>query len=333
MAEEKKWCVYMHTNKINGKRYVGITCQAVQTRWGKTGNKYKGQPFYNAISKYGWDSFEHEILEENLTLDDANKKEIYYIKEYRTHFRFKDCNGYNSTLGGEGSSGYIPSDEARRKISEWHKGKTTWNKGKRYSIPQMSNIQAERWKDDKYRQNMIDKNIGKKLTEETKNKISKNNPRRISVYQMDKDTFEILNKFESVSDAVAYMSNKNLICLDSGIFHAINGRISESYGYKWITVYDYKNKTELYYKILNAKTIFRTILCVSPNTLEIVERYYSTNQLRLNYDDNHIERIKARSRRLTRKEIDGNLWCFFSDYEEFKKKVVDYREKKGVKCE
>ena len=45
---EKKWCVYMHTNKINGKKYVGITCKIPRKRW-ENGKGYKGQRFYLAI--------------------------------------------------------------------------------------------------------------------------------------------------------------------------------------------------------------------------------------------------------------------------------------------
>ena len=59
---KKVWCIYMHTNKINGKKYIGQTFQNIEYRWRQDGSGYKGQPFYNAIEKYGWDNFEHKIL-------------------------------------------------------------------------------------------------------------------------------------------------------------------------------------------------------------------------------------------------------------------------------
>lgn len=60
MKNKNNWCVYMHTNNINGKRYIGIS-QNPKRRW-KNGNGYKTQLFGKAINKYGWDNFTHEIL-------------------------------------------------------------------------------------------------------------------------------------------------------------------------------------------------------------------------------------------------------------------------------
>ena len=40
MEEEKKYCIYMHKNTINGKVYVGQTCQKPEDRWGKDGRNY-----------------------------------------------------------------------------------------------------------------------------------------------------------------------------------------------------------------------------------------------------------------------------------------------------
>lgn len=92
--EEEKYYVYMHINKIDGKKYIGIT-KNYKKRW-QNGNGYSGQRrFYYAIRKYGWNNFKHVILEKNLTLEEAYEKEKEYIKKYDSMY-----NGYNISEGG-----------------------------------------------------------------------------------------------------------------------------------------------------------------------------------------------------------------------------------------
>jgi hypothetical protein len=100
--------VYVHTNKVNNKKYFGITCQAPQKRWGKDGcnylrqyknGKYMHAAFACAILKYGWAGFCHEILFEGLSETEAKRIEKDLIAKYNTtHSDF----GYNLTLGGDG---------------------------------------------------------------------------------------------------------------------------------------------------------------------------------------------------------------------------------------
>lgn len=91
------YSVYKHTNKINGKVYIGITRNQPEVRWGRNGSGYNLQLFGKAIKKYGWENFDHEILYENLSHEDANAKEIELIKKYKTT---DDKYGYNVALGG-----------------------------------------------------------------------------------------------------------------------------------------------------------------------------------------------------------------------------------------
>lgn len=97
---EKNYKVYVHTNKANNKKYVGITCQIKpEYRW-NSGNGYKHQEkFYNAILKYGWDNFTHEILESNLNLNEAIASEEKYIKLFNSY-----NDGYNSCPKGDATS-------------------------------------------------------------------------------------------------------------------------------------------------------------------------------------------------------------------------------------
>ena len=61
------------------KIYIGQTNQGLKKRY-YNGQGYKHcSYFYNAICKYGIDNFHKEILKENLSLDEANYWEVYYI--------------------------------------------------------------------------------------------------------------------------------------------------------------------------------------------------------------------------------------------------------------
>lgn len=95
------WKIYKHQNKINGKCYIGQTCRKnVSERW-NNGKGYNGTIFAKAIEKYGWDNFDHEIIEDNiLTQEEANEREQYWIEYYGSYGE----NGYNMTRGGDDRS-------------------------------------------------------------------------------------------------------------------------------------------------------------------------------------------------------------------------------------
>lgn len=128
--------VYVHSNKINGKRYVGITSNP-KRRW-EGGSAYNTSPhFKNSINKYGWDGFTHYFLASGLTADEAKQMESEYIAKYNTTDRRY---GYNETSGGELS---IPTEEVKRKIgaSNRRHGETktrlhrAWESMKRHRVP------------------------------------------------------------------------------------------------------------------------------------------------------------------------------------------------------
>ena len=106
------YIVYVHTNKINNKKYIGITSKSLKSR-ANNGEGYKGcNKFYNAITKYGWNNFNHKILYRNLTKEEAELKEKELIKKYNTQI-----DGYNISEGG-----YAPtiSQDTKDKISKSH---------------------------------------------------------------------------------------------------------------------------------------------------------------------------------------------------------------------
>ena len=119
MKKDKRYCVYKHTAP-NGKVYIGQTCKVPSSRW-SNGNGYKQNAyFWNAIQKYGWDNFQHEIIAENLIKEEADLKEIEMIAFYNSTNR--EC-GYNISVGGaSGTHGLKFSEESRQKIRESHIG-------------------------------------------------------------------------------------------------------------------------------------------------------------------------------------------------------------------
>jgi group I intron endonuclease len=100
----------------NGKRYVGITSKSLRTRWiqhlseAKTGSKML---IHKAIRKYEPKAFKVSELACGLSWDYLCELEQLFIRELGTFGR----NGYNQTIGGEGTLGWRPSEEVRAKMS------------------------------------------------------------------------------------------------------------------------------------------------------------------------------------------------------------------------
>lgn len=128
--------VYLLTNNVNGKRYVGQTIHTLEERlrghaWPSTARHTK-MPIARAIQKYGIQNFRAEILQECSSQDELDQSELRYALSLKTFVP----NGYNLKAGqGRGSvsqvtkdrigaahRGKIVSDETRRKLSESHMG-------------------------------------------------------------------------------------------------------------------------------------------------------------------------------------------------------------------
>jgi len=90
--------LYIHINKINDKKYVGISSYTDPSmRWGKDGSGYKNSLFYEqGILPYGWDCFEHKVLLPDIDLDTAQQLEARIIKTL--NLTNSDC-GYNDSEG------------------------------------------------------------------------------------------------------------------------------------------------------------------------------------------------------------------------------------------
>lgn len=172
------YTVYVHRNKQNGMCYVGQTRLSLSTRWGN-GSGYRaerGNLLGKGIKEFGWDAFEHIVLETGLTKELADEAERKYTKEYNS----VTPNGYNTDSGGRKGNkksslvlshlkdrpAYVRTEETKRKMSEALKRK---------------------WQDPEYRavntahlannSKKIAENKDKYFTEERRKKMSESSKR------------------------------------------------------------------------------------------------------------------------------------------------------------
>ena len=197
------YVVYVHINKINNKTYVGQT-NNVERRWRNNGIEYeKSVYFYSAILKYGWDAFEHKILLKDLTKEEADYYENYYIESYNS---FYNQNGYNIRSGG--SNGKL-SEATKQKLSDLAKAKGNWkgDKNPRHINPLCGE------KNGMY---------GKKHTEETKLKISNANRGRI----MSEEQKNKIKLFMNTQHPEA----RKVRCIETGEIFLSARKATQAYG-------------------------------------------------------------------------------------------------------
>lgn len=169
------YTVYMHVNKTNNKKYIGITKQKPEIRW-SNGNHYRSSPhFYSSIKKYGWDGFEHLILFENLTEESAKNKEVKLIRENHSNNRKY---GYNCTIGGEGTKGHKHTKEAREKMRIARLGKVPSLETRE----KMRKVMTGRIMSTKWKQRISDSHKGDK------------NPTAKSIVQLNSN-YELIKEF------------------------------------------------------------------------------------------------------------------------------------------
>lgn len=208
------YTVYMHVNKTNSKRYIGITSQKPELRW-KNGLGYKCQKrFYNAILHYGWDNFEHLILSNDLTKKEAEAEEERLIALYSSNdLRY----GYNIENGGvihkltaaqkehlrQINTGRKHTAETRRKMSESHIGASTvWLTGRKQS----------------------EETIAKRFA----NAHGENNPRARCVYQYD-----LQGNFITMFPCMEAAKEALNISKTAHISQCCTGKRGKAHGFMW----------------------------------------------------------------------------------------------------
>lgn len=215
---KNNYIVYKHIFP-NNKVYIGITKNNKNRRW-QYGNGYRKQPLiYRAIKKYDWNNIKHEILYNSLSKKEAELKEIELIKQYKSN---NPKYGYNVDNGGNCCGTH--SKETLKKISEAQKGKKNHMYGKKGKLcPNYGKKLSAKTKEklrkihlgkhignlnhmygkhhsEESKQKMREKALGRKLSEETRKKLSINSTTKRKVNQYDLDG-NFIKQWDSIKEA------------------------------------------------------------------------------------------------------------------------------------
>lgn len=182
--------IYITTNLINGKKYIG------QKQFNRGWKTYFGSGTYfkKAVKLYGKDNFIREIIAVAYSKEQLNKLEIEFIN---LHNAVKSDDYYNITYGGDlGFKGLQHSNETKIKMSKMQKGKNHPSYGKHPSeetknklrIAGMNRIQSEETKQKISEAQKGEKGnmYGKHHSEETKKKMSEShkNPHNYEIIKL-----------------------------------------------------------------------------------------------------------------------------------------------------
>lgn len=166
--------VYLITNTVNGKRYVGQTALTLEERWGLHKYRKSCPAMVAAVRKYGSHNFTIEALFDSLTEEQANEFEKEYIERYNT----LAPNGYNLTTGG--NRRYALAPEVVERLSNFNKGnKNALGAFRSEEYKQkLSNIFKGRVFTDEWRKKMSVSASRRRASDETKLKLSKERKQR-----------------------------------------------------------------------------------------------------------------------------------------------------------
>lgn len=199
--------IYLITNKVNNKKYVGQTIRSLNDRINDYRRGYGNDYLNKSIEKYGWNNFEFTIIDTAQSIIELNNKEIRYINEYNTC----DKNiGYNIEAGGRNS---IPTTETLKKMSISHLGikqNDTWiNK----RISKSGSDDAKKY--------------GKPKTELEKNLLSLNSPKYWQGKKRDEETIKKISQTKKEKGMSA--KQKELLCKKVYKVDAITNDIIETF--------------------------------------------------------------------------------------------------------
>lgn len=240
--------IYKITNKLNDKIYIGQTTKErpsdrfSQHRYlaNHLDQEKSNSYLHRAMNSDGVNNFSFDIIEK-INNEELNEREKYWIDYYNS----LAPNGYNLTLGGDGTQGY-----SRKQTTEEKEKRKESNKQFYIDNPEARQLSSERakrlWQNEEYR-NKVTESIkkfykehpdifsgennpmyGKKHTEEALKKIKDHAAtRKQKIAQLDKDTLEVLKIYDGVKDA-----EKDLKVSHGWLSKAARAD-KVAYGYRW----------------------------------------------------------------------------------------------------
>lgn len=193
--------IYVITNLVNDKKYIGqsvdIERRISNHKWALKHNRHCNVHLQSSFNKYGENCFDFSCICE-CKEDELDSLEKHYIFYYDC---MNPCNGYNSESGGSANKHW--SDELRKKIKEFRRHKENNGMYGKHHTEETKAILRE-------------KRLGKKLSVETKQKISESHKGKLSkpVYCVEADMI-----FPSSLEAAEFAGLKSR----SSIFENIAG--------------------------------------------------------------------------------------------------------------
>lgn len=201
----------------NGKVYIGVTGREPSERF-MYGHGYRNNIiFWRAIQKYGWTNITHEILYDDLEKDVAYDLEKEMIREYDST---NPAKGYNCSIGGKGGTlGVHLSKKTRKKMSKSHTGK------------KMSEETKKKLSDQRMGEN--NPNYGNVTSEETKKKLSESIKRSFTPERKAKMSESMKNYIDTHPEYRQQMSER--MKGEKNRFYGVHmcGKDNPNYGKKW----------------------------------------------------------------------------------------------------